>query len=134
MLVHHSGKGGDQRGTSAREDHLDTVIRLSDLIDQDATQGAAFRVTFTKARGYYGDDLAEIEARLGADEHGTPTWAWKPVEESNKERLLALVRDGVTNSVDAAEELGLTRGAVSKLKMKLQEDGKLKPGRKLALP
>src|SRR5439155_9258639 len=28
IIVHHSGKGGQQRGTSAREDPLDTVIQL----------------------------------------------------------------------------------------------------------
>ena len=29
LIVHHAGKGGDQRGTSAKEDVLDTVIKLS---------------------------------------------------------------------------------------------------------
>jgi putative DNA primase/helicase len=29
VLKHHTGKCGDQRGTGAREDHLDTSIRLS---------------------------------------------------------------------------------------------------------
>jgi RecA-family ATPase len=28
ILVHHSGKGGDQRGTSRREDHLDQAITI----------------------------------------------------------------------------------------------------------
>ena len=28
LFVHHSGKGGQQRGTSRREDVLDTVIAL----------------------------------------------------------------------------------------------------------
>ena len=28
LLIHHAGKSGDQRGTSAREDIMDTVISL----------------------------------------------------------------------------------------------------------
>lgn len=133
ILVHHAGKGGDQRGTSAHEDPLDTVIRLDELPDHDATQGAAFRITFTKARGVFGDDLATIEARLEATSNDHLTWTWKPAEESNKERLLALVRDGVTSVTNAAEELELTKGAVSKLKKKLQNEGRLRPGRGLVL-
>ncbi len=46
---------------------------------------------------------------------------------------LALVRAGITSVTDAAEELELSKGAVSKLKKKLQAEGKLEPGRKLAL-
>ena len=133
LLVHHSGKGGDQRGTSAREDALDTVIRLSELSDHDATQGAAFRVTFTKARGCYGDDLAEVEARIETSPDGSLTWSWKLAEQSNKERLLRLVADGVGSVKIAAEELELTPGTVSKLKAKLQKEGQLANGRKLAL-
>ena len=29
LFIHHAGKSGDQRGTSAREDVMDTVIKLS---------------------------------------------------------------------------------------------------------
>ena len=39
VLVHHAGKGGEQRGTSAREDSLDTVIRLGRVAGHDALLG-----------------------------------------------------------------------------------------------
>jgi len=133
ILIHHAGKSGNQRGTSAREDALDTVICLDALPDHDATHGAAFRVTFTKARGCFGDDLAEIEARIETAPEGPLNWSWKPVEESNRERLLTLVKAGVDSVKDAAEELQLTPGAVSKLKKKLQNEGQLETGRKLVL-
>ena len=137
MAAHHQNRqvseADERRGTSAREDALDTVIRLSELPDHDATQGGAFRLTFTKARGCFDDDLAEIEARIESAANGPLTWSWKPAEQSNKERLLRLVHDGVGSVKDAAEELQLTRGAVSKLKKKLQKEGRLQPGRGLAL-
>ena len=50
LLVHHAGKGGDQRGASRREDFLDTSIRLSKP-DIEGGEGAAFKIEFTKERG-----------------------------------------------------------------------------------
>ena len=50
VLIHHAGKQGKQRGTSGREDSLDTVIRLTRPKDYDPSQGARFWVYFDKAR------------------------------------------------------------------------------------
>lgn len=133
VMVHHAGKGGEQRGTSAREDSLDTVINLRRVPGYDATQGAQFEVRFTKARGVYGEDVAPVEARLEQDQNGAPLWVWADVEENNETRLLNLVREGIDNVSEAAEEMGLTKGAVSKLKKKLQNKGQLQPGKLLIL-
>jgi len=64
LLVHHAGKGGDQRGTSKREDLLDVVIRLSRPTDYDPKQGARFEMTFTKARNLHGTDAEGLEVTL----------------------------------------------------------------------
>lgn len=48
LLVHHSGKGGDQRGGSRREDLLDTSIKLEPT--KDPPTGATFEITFVKTR------------------------------------------------------------------------------------
>jgi RecA-family ATPase len=40
LFIHHAGKGGQQRGTSRREDVLDTVIGLRRPADYIADQGA----------------------------------------------------------------------------------------------
>lgn len=64
LLIHHAGKGGEQRGTSKKEDVLDTVIRLRRPIDYNANDGARFEVHYTKARGFYGNDAEPFEARL----------------------------------------------------------------------
>ena len=42
LLVHHAGKGGGQRGTSRKEDTLDTVISLSRPPGYSAAEGARF--------------------------------------------------------------------------------------------
>lgn len=64
LFVHHAGKGGDQRGTSRREDVMDTVIKLSRPSDYEATEGARMVIEFTKARGIIGDGAEPFEAQL----------------------------------------------------------------------
>jgi len=48
IFIHHSGKGGAQRGTSRREDVLDTVIGLRRPSDYSQTQGARFEIHIDK--------------------------------------------------------------------------------------
>ena len=74
LLVHHSGKGGQQRGTSRREDVLDTVIALRRPDDYDPTEGARFELHFEKARGFTGQDASPFEAALRTTSGGALTW------------------------------------------------------------
>jgi hypothetical protein len=67
LFIHHSGKTEAQRGTSRREDVLDTMIALKRPADYHPEQGAVFEVHFEKARGLYGDDVKPIEATLTTD-------------------------------------------------------------------
>ena len=64
LLIHHAGKGGTQRGSSRKEDVLDTVMSLRRPPDYSPTQGARFEVHFEKARGFYGPDAEPFEAQL----------------------------------------------------------------------
>ncbi|HZZ23637.1 MAG TPA: AAA family ATPase [Roseiarcus sp.] len=64
LVVHHAGKGGGQRGTSRKEDVLDTVISLSRPPGYAASEGARFEVRFTKSRGFWGADAEPFEARI----------------------------------------------------------------------
>ena len=50
LLVHHAGTNGRQRGTSRREDALDTVIALRRPEDYSPEQGARFEIHFEKLR------------------------------------------------------------------------------------
>src|SRR3954454_8966232 len=50
LLVHHAGVNGRQRGTSRREDALDTVIALRRPEDYSSEQGARFEIHFEKLR------------------------------------------------------------------------------------
>lgn len=50
IMIHHAGKKKGQRGTSAREDNIDTSIYLTRPSDYTIEQGARFNVEFTKTR------------------------------------------------------------------------------------
>src|SRR5207302_1725194 len=54
LIIHHAGKDGQQRGTSRREDVLDTSISLRRPSDYKATEGARFEIHIEKGRGIYG--------------------------------------------------------------------------------
>ncbi len=56
LLIHHAGVNGRQRGTSRREDALDTVIALRRPADYSPEQGARFEIHIEKARSMVGDE------------------------------------------------------------------------------
>lgn len=113
LFIHHAGKGGQQRGTSKREDLLDTVIALKRPPDYSPADGAVFEVHYEKARNHAGDETHPFEARLGQDQHGAQLWTWRPLEESTLDRVVELANEGLTQR-EIADELGLNRSSVSK--------------------
>lgn len=123
VLVHHAGKGGAQRGTSKREDLLDVVIGLSRPKDYDPTQGAVFVSEFTKARNLTGEDGESIELALGGDEDQA-TWTYRTVEASTYDRVVALAKEGLSQS-EIANELELNKSNVSRHMRKARELGDL---------
>ncbi|MDR4495115.1 MAG: AAA family ATPase [Nitrospirales bacterium] len=119
LLVHHAGKGGQQRGTSGREDSLDTVIQLNKPAGYSQAEGCHFEVHFTKCRSAKGEELEAIDAKLG-ENHGGLEWTWKPLAVSVEERAVKLVEEGVTSPTALAEELEISKGYASKLLRKIK--------------
>jgi AAA domain len=87
LIVHHAGKGGEQRGTSRREDVLDTSISLRRPSDYIAPQGARFEVHLEKAR--HGDRAKPFEAQLEIRD-GAVLWTIREIEDVNLARVKAL--------------------------------------------
>ena len=123
LLIHHAGKGGQQRGTSRREDALDTVIALRRPADYEPDQGARFEVHLEKARGVVGADAAPFEAALKETQDGGLAWGWSDLADAQRDRAGALLRDGLSVR-DVAEETGLSKSAVHRLKKQLDREGK----------
>jgi len=125
LLVHHSGKGGAQRGTSKKEDVLDTVIILKRPKDYESSQGARFIVEFEKARGFFGEDAKSFEAQLRSDENGNPCWTTQSIEESTFEKVVKLLNDGMTQQ-EIVVELEIHKSTVSRHVSKAKEAGLIK--------
>lgn len=122
LFVHHSGKGGAQRGTSRREDVLDTSIALRRPVDYEPDQGAVFEIHFEKARGIHGEDVKSIEATLVTDDHGHMIWRTRTVENSTFDRVVALLNEGMSQN-DIATELGINKSSVSRHAKKAKATG-----------
>jgi hypothetical protein len=124
LLLHHESKEGKQRGTSAREDNLDTSIRLKAPPDYIPEDGCRFIVHFAKARVRTTDlkAIADTEFRLIADEAGRFAWTHADVKASTKIEVLRLVNEGVTQKA-ISEDLAISKGYVSKIIRKAIEEG-----------
>ena len=113
-------KGGEQRGTSRREDVLDTSIRLRHPSDYSVTEGARFEVHIAKGRGIHGEDARPFEARLKNDEH---VWTMREIEDLERTRVAELLATGMSVR-DIAEEIGISKSGVHRLKRRIEQDQK----------
>jgi hypothetical protein len=123
LLIHHSGKGGSQRGTSKKEDVLDTVITLERPKDYESSQGARFLVKYEKARGFFGDDARQFEAHL-IDVAGKAYWQTKSLEESTYEKVYSLANDGLSQK-EITLALGVDKSGVSRHLSRARQEGLL---------
>jgi putative DNA primase/helicase len=98
LFVHHAGKGGGQRGTSRREDVLDTVINLKRPEDYTPEDGARFEVHYEKARGFMGLDAEPFEAALTSG-----GWQTRSVQDALRDQIVMLSRVGMTQRQIAKE-------------------------------
>jgi putative DNA primase/helicase len=121
LFVHHAGKGGGQRGTSRREDVLDTVIVLRQPDDYGPTDGARFEIHLEKARGIYGEDAKPFEAQLAIQDE-TITWTMRDLENVEAKRALDLSADGYSVR-DIAAEMGISKSKADRLIKKAREMG-----------
>ena len=87
LFIHHSGKNGAQRGTSKREDVLDTVISLRRPNGYEGQEGCSIQVHFEKARGLTGPDVEPIEAKLITNSDGTRKWEHGTAESAIPDQI-----------------------------------------------
>lgn len=107
LLIHHDGKNGGQRGTSKKEDVLDTVIGLRRPPDYQADQGARFEIHFEKARGFYGPDAEPFEVHLIGEQ-----WQDGPICSGTDDDTLSTMKRSGMSMRDIAERTGVPRSTV----------------------
>ena len=115
MVVHHSGKSGDQRGTSKRLDVVNTVLNLS-LQDSEDENKTVITLNFSKHRGFFGEDAASRRITM---QDGI--WSWTLEAKNNREIVKQFLKEGMKQS-EISRELGFSRQYISKLVKQMKND------------
>jgi len=124
IYLHHHGRSGQPRGTSAREIVLDARIKLTrdDNLSNEEKKKTAFKLEFAKAREFFGADAAGRMAYLST-RSGAVEWKYETMKDSNRQRVADLMQRGMAPA-DIARELGVTKGRVSQIMTELRDSGR----------
>jgi putative DNA primase/helicase len=125
LLVHHAGVNGRQRGTSRREDALDTVIALRRPEDYSPEQGARFEVHFEKLRHRVdGAGAIPFEASIetfAADGQEGVRWSCHDLRPLLLMQAAELFSDGSTVR-EVAATLCISKSEAGRLRIRAIED------------
>ncbi|MGL4666455.1 MAG: AAA family ATPase [Saezia sp.] len=122
VLIHHSGKGGVQRGTSKREDILDTVIALKKPTDYEPTEGLRVEVVFEKSRNLDGGDIPQIEVSLST-ENNQAVFMVQEAQTDPINMVHALIADGASRK-EIEQALSINRFQLMRLAEKAQKQNR----------
>ena len=114
LFVHHAGKLGAQRGTSRREDLLDSVVTLKHPNDYSPSEGLRCDVHYEKSRGFYGEDARPFEVKLMAGPSGEAQWTMAAPEVSMADRVREMRRLGMSGH-DIAQEMGVGKSTIYRI-------------------
>lgn len=115
LMLHHAGKSGGQRGTSAHEDLLDFSLQLTPLPLENEPEKTHFRVDHTKLR----DHLPALKAP-----YVFTIWSENGVMRFKSEQLVTKFDDRIANILELqaqglnqtqiAEKLEVDKGQISR--------------------
>jgi hypothetical protein len=114
LFIHHSGKGGAQRGSSKREDTLDVVIHLRTPSDYSADQGARFEIHFEKYRQGFGDEAVPVLAAMKEKPTGGVEWEWDRVRPDFSDEVMRLHAEGLAQR-EIAQTVGTSLSTVNRI-------------------
>lgn len=113
ILVHHANKSGGQRGTSSREDVMDSVIALRPKKDRVPEDGALFEVHLEKARGIAGNALEPFEAALVATDDAFH-WTTRSLDREELTKITQFHAEGMSVR-EIAKSIGISKSKVQRL-------------------
>jgi putative DNA primase/helicase len=125
LLIHHAGTNGRQRGTSRREDALDTVIALRRPEDYSPEQGARFEIHFEKLRNRV-DAVGAMpfEARIESVNAGgqrSIRWACSDLKPPMLKQAAELFSEGMTVR-EVAALLRISKSEAGRLRIRAAEE------------
>lgn len=121
LFIHHANKNGGQRGTSGREDVLDTVIALKKPQGSTPEEGANFQVHFEKNRGFSGVDAQPFNARMTIVD-GKQHWLRESIADTTFARCVKLHNEGHSQA-EIADKIGIHKSNVSRHIKRANEEG-----------
>jgi putative DNA primase/helicase len=119
ILLHHEGRSGNARGTTKREDTLDTIMRLrerkdtEDVADKDRTDEGLCELTWEKSREFHGADAVPLLLKLSI-KSGVAEWNQETLRDSIQARIRELFEQGLEQK-EIVKALGVSKGWVSKV-------------------
>jgi putative DNA primase/helicase len=127
LLVHHAGVNGRQRGTSRREDALDTVIALRRPEDYSPDEGARFEIHFEKLRNRV-ECVGAIpfEASITADGTEGIRWSSRDLKPPLLMQAAELFAEGLSVR-EVATSLRISKSEAGRLRLRALEEGLLVP-------
>ncbi len=116
LFIHHAGKNLTQRGTSRREDLLDTVVTLRHPKDYNPVEGLRCEVHFEKTRGMLGESARPFEVRMETGQDGSAVWTLKEIGDSSDvcDAAAGLFATGMSTRA-VAKELGISKTKAARL-------------------
>jgi putative DNA primase/helicase len=127
ILLHHTGKEGDQRGTSAREDNVDTSITITLPPGHTAEDGCHFIMKFKKNRVVSGDQILLADLDL---KYQSGIWTYQNIKLKSKNEILTLLDEG-NKQAEIAKELDVSKPYISRIRREAITEGYLTEDNKL---
>ena len=126
LFLHHAGRSGYQRGTTGREDVLDTVISLKHPSSYKHEEGAKFIISNEKPRGLVGKDVEPFLAQIKISQETGLSWEIQGITEDcfddTYDKVVELrLEDKSIRAI--AEELKINKDRVHSLIKKAREIG-----------
>jgi hypothetical protein len=104
VLVHHAGKSRKQRGTSKREDPLNTILVLD-----DGKEGEGLTIRFIKNRGFIRPEPTPVRISW---QDGQLSLLRQDADNGRTAELRRLLEEGLTQD-QVADKLGVSQSFVS---------------------
>jgi hypothetical protein len=115
VVIHHSGKGGKQRGSSKHEDALDWSINL--IANKQASQDGAlqFSLVWEKSRHLASDQIAPIAVTMHSGEDGVLVWKHQRGKHTDPKiaKAVSMRTAGIANA-EIAQQLDVDRSTVGR--------------------
>jgi hypothetical protein len=116
LFIHHAGKGGEQRGTSRREDLLDCVIAMRPAAEHSASEGLRCEIHIEKLRNSgAAEAVYPFELTMQTTENGAVMWLQRPLKEVIEYTALKMYAEGMSIR-DVAEELHISKRRAHQIK------------------